>query len=96
VAKSTGSGPGRFVMIRDSLLLAGGLLGIGFQQITGKTDPLLIGVYMTMLGLPGVAGVISLVRSSGPSSQSSAPSPPSPLPSSPYKEPIADDRSPTT
>lgn len=58
-------------MIRDSVLLVAGVSGIGFQQITGNVSPLLIGVYMTMLGIPGLSSGVWLLKQIGESSFSS-------------------------
>lgn len=49
-------------MVKDILLFLGGLAGIGYQQITGKTDLVLLIVFTTMIGLPGVANTIRLIR----------------------------------
>jgi hypothetical protein len=68
-------GPTRFVFVRDVILFSGGMLGIGYQTVTRDVNPLLTGAFMAMLGLPGVGGVISAVRST---TQQSSPPPPSP------------------
>lgn len=79
---SSGNGPGWFVMVRDPTLFVGGFLGIGYQTISRDVNPVLTAVFLSMLGLPGVAGVISLARNSGQPSPSSPPSSPSSSPSS--------------
>jgi len=74
-----------YTIARDALLLAGGLAGIAFQQVTGHTDPVLLGVYLTLIGGPGVLGLASLARAGRPetpptaeqSSQPASPSSPS-------------------
>jgi hypothetical protein len=76
-------GPSRFVFLRDVTLFVGGMAGIGYQTVTGDVNPLLTGVFMAMLGLPGVGGVISAVRST-----TQLPSPP-PVPPSPSSQPSA-------
>lgn len=77
--------PNRFPVIRDSILLAGGVLGIGYQQVTGNVSALLIGAYMAMLGLPTVVNGRWLLKTLGespslppaPAASSTAPTPPS-------------------
>lgn len=66
------TGPSRYAVVRDSILLAGGILGIGYQQITGQVNALLIGVYLTMLGVPTVVNGAWLLKQIGerPSSRS--------------------------
>lgn len=65
---SDAPGPSRFVVVKDALLLGVGLGGIVYQTVTGDVNPILTGVFMAMLGLPGVSGVISAVRSTTPPS----------------------------
>lgn len=72
--------------------MALGLLGIGWQQYTGQVNALLLGVYLTLLGIPVGVNAVQITRqarrlsgrgSTGiPASPSSPPSVPSPLPSS--------------
>lgn len=76
------TGPSIYVTVRDGLLLAGGLLGIGYQTISSDVNPVLTGAFMAMLGLPGVGGIISAVKGSTTSSSSSPPSHSSSSPSS--------------
>lgn len=72
--------------IRDSILLAGGMLGVGFQQVTGNVNPILIGVYLTMLGVPALSNgkwlLQLLMKETAESSSSSSPEPVSPTASS--------------
>jgi hypothetical protein len=81
-----GDGPSRIHVIRDTSLWVAGLLGIGYQTITGDVNPVLTGVFMAMLGLPGITGLVSAARST---TESSSPSPPpsSSQPSSSAQEP---------
>lgn len=72
-------GPSRHSVIRDTVLWIAGLAGIGYQTVTGDVQPILTGVFMTMLGLPGIGGLISAARST---TASQSPSPPSSSPSS--------------
>ncbi len=67
-------GPSRLTVARDTCLWVGGLLGLGFQTVTGEVNPILTGAFMGMLGLPGVTGIVSAVRNTG-SSQSESPPP---------------------
>ena len=74
-------GPSRHSVIRDTVLWIAGLAGIGYQTVTGDVNPILTGVFMTMLGLPGVGGIISAVRSTAASQSPSQQSSSSPQPS---------------
>jgi len=60
------------------LLLIAGLAGIGYQQWTGEVNWILLLVFTTMTGIPGIAEIISLIRSSPLVLQSSS-SPSEPL-----------------
>lgn len=73
----TGKGPTRFTAFRDGFLLIAGTAGIGFQQVTGETDLLLLGIYMTMLGIPGFSSGLWLLRQIGEPPSSAPPSRPS-------------------
>lgn len=77
----------RIHVIRDTSLWVGGLLGIGYQTVTRDVNPILTGVFMAMLGLPGITGVVSAVRSTTGSSSPSPPSSSSQQSSSPVQEP---------
>jgi hypothetical protein len=69
---------------RDTLLYIWGFGGIAYQQLTGQVNPWLLGVYVTMLGIPGgiAAGqLLLLLRGNGkptipdtPGESSSSPS----------------------
>jgi hypothetical protein len=88
VAKA--SPPGLKPVIRDSILLAGGVLGVGFQQVTGNVNPILIGVYLTMLGVPALSNgtwlLKLLLKENSESSSSSSPELPSSTGSAPQSE----------
>lgn len=49
-------------IVRDVGFLLVGFGGILFQQITGQVNPWLLGVYTTMLGIPGAIGLLQLGR----------------------------------
>jgi hypothetical protein len=66
-------GPSRLHVIRDTSLWVGGLLGIGYQTLAHDVNPILTGVFMAMLGLPGIGGLVSAVRNT---TDSPSPSPP--------------------
>lgn len=71
---------------RDAGFLLVGFGGIVYQQITGQVNPWLLGVYTTMLGIPGAIGLLQL-RGTGkpatpPTPGSSSPSPSSSSPQS--------------
>ena len=72
------TGPTTFTAVRDIVLLILGVLGIGFQQLTGDVNLPLLGVYMTLLGIPGLSNGLWLLRQIGEPPSSSPPSPPSP------------------
>lgn len=80
---SDGTGPSdrTFARVRDYLFLVVGLGGLIYQQVTQTSDGLLIGAYLTLLGLPTATSVASLLRSSSISSSSSSDPPPSSSPS---------------
>lgn len=70
-----------FARVRDYLFLAVGLGGLVYQQVTSNSDGLLISAYLTLLGLPTITSVASLLRSGPTSSSSLSAAPPSPSPS---------------
>lgn len=47
---------------RDVLFLLCGLLGIAYQQVTGRVNAELLVVYASLLGVPGVVGLVQLSR----------------------------------
>jgi hypothetical protein len=62
-------------MIRDIGCFVLGIAGIVYQQITGKVDTVLLVVYLTLLGVPGLLGAIAIGRGTddGPEPPSSRP-----------------------
>jgi hypothetical protein len=65
-----------FAVTRDVLLFVGGMVGIGYQTITGDVNYALLGVFTAMTGVPGLTNMISLVRGSAtesPPSSSASP-----------------------
>lgn len=64
-------------VVRDAGFLVIGFGGVIYQQVTGNVNPWLLGVYTTMLGIPGAIGLLQLrgsrVTPSTASSQSSSP-----------------------
>lgn len=50
--------------LKSWILLIAGLCGIAYQQITGERDWVLLLIFTTMTGVPGLANIISLVKSS--------------------------------
>lgn len=70
---------------RDSVLFLAGLGGIAYQQVTGRVHVELLIVFGLMIGLPGIASLLSLLGGNGAdaaTTSSSSPSPPSSSPSS--------------
>lgn len=57
------------------ILLIAGLSGIGYQQYTGETSWLLLLIFTSMTGVPGLASIISLMRSSLTTLQSASSQP---------------------
>lgn len=80
-------------VVRDVGSVALGLWGIYHQQRTGVVQWELLILYGTLLGVPGVAGVLSLIRNGGtgtaslPSASAPSSSSASSSPSSPEGEP---------
>jgi hypothetical protein len=68
----------RFIAIaKDVILFVGGLSGIAYQQITNNINPLLLLIFATMTGIPGLMNVISLWRSGMFTGSAQLPSQPS-------------------
>lgn len=67
----------KIAIIRDQVLFLGGLAGIGYQQLTGNVSTVLLIVFTTMIGLPGLTNVISLLRGGGATESPPPPSQPS-------------------
>lgn len=57
--------PRWFVILRDLSCLAVGLIGILHQEFTGTASPVLLATYTTLLGIPGAANVIAILKGSG-------------------------------
>jgi hypothetical protein len=68
----------KFTVIKDSVLLMLGTGGIAFQQITGTVSLPLLGVYLTLLGIPGLSSGRWLLKQIGEEQSSLPPSQPSP------------------
>lgn len=58
--------------LRSWVLLVAGLIGIAYQQWTGDINIVLLLIFSAMTGVPGLAHIISLIRSSPIVIQSSA------------------------
>lgn len=73
-----------FAVLRDVTLLALGVFGILHQELTGQANPALLAVYTALLGIPGAANVIAIIRNgnggSGPSSSRGVSSSPESVP----------------
>lgn len=61
---------------KDLLCFFGGLSGVAYQQITENVNIALLGIFVGMIGLPGLTSAISLFRQSGTDPQSSTSAPP--------------------
>jgi len=58
--------------VKSWVLLLAGLAGIAYQQWTGEINIVLLGIFTAMSGVPGLAHIISLIKSSPIVLQSSA------------------------
>jgi hypothetical protein len=50
--------------IKSWILLIAGLVGIAYQQYTGEVNWILLLIFTSMTGVPGVATIISLIKNS--------------------------------
>ena len=50
------------LILRDLSLLAVGVIGLLHQEFTGQANPWLLGVYTAILGVPGAANVIAILK----------------------------------
>jgi hypothetical protein len=50
--------------LKSWILLVAGLAGIAYQQWTGEVNWLLLLIFTTMTGVPGLAQLFSLIKSS--------------------------------
>lgn len=63
--------PERKIQIaKDLILFFGGLAGIGYQQVTGDVNTVLLVIFTAMTGVPGLTNLISLLRGSVTESES--------------------------
>jgi hypothetical protein len=75
-------------ILRDLVLLAVGVVGIMHQEFSGQESPILLAVYTTLLGIPGAANVLAIIKTQvGGSGQSSSLPPASSAASSPLSKP---------
>lgn len=47
---------------KDLILFLGGLAGIGYQQISGNVNFILLAIFTAMTGVPGLTNLITLLR----------------------------------
>lgn len=71
-----------FPVIRDLAMFAGGLAGVAYEELSGRTSVPLLLIYTTMLGIPGALGALWMARNGESDGASELPSPP-PEPSEP-------------
>jgi hypothetical protein len=64
-----------YTTVKDGLLLSTGLAGIAFQQVSGVINLPLLGVYLMLLGVPGLTSGLWLLNQYGGSQPSGHPSP---------------------
>lgn len=72
--------PALITVLRDVALTAIGLGGIVHQELYGPVKPELLIVYTVILGIPGAANIVQLLRST-PTAEPPPSSPPSSSPS---------------
>ena len=75
--------PRWFVILRDLSCLVVGLVGILHQEFTGQASPLLLATYTTLLGVPGAANVLAILKGTGGGSSPSPSQQPASSPASP-------------
>jgi len=51
-------------MTKDLILFIGGLSGIGYQQVTGDVNFILLAIFTAMTGVPGLTNLIAIMRGS--------------------------------
>jgi uncharacterized membrane protein HdeD (DUF308 family) len=73
------NGPPWLLIAKDVILFSVGIFGIMFQLLTGEVNALLLGVFTSILGIPAVTNIFSLLKQAGES-------PPPPSPSEPSSE----------
>lgn len=59
---------------KDVILFVGGLCGIAYQQYTNNVNWLLLLVFSSMTGIPGVLNIVALLRNTSAIAQSLPPS----------------------
>jgi hypothetical protein len=50
--------------VKSWVLMAGGMAGIGYQQYIGKTDLVLLLIFIALIGVPGYTEILSILRGS--------------------------------
>lgn len=55
----------RIALAKDLVLFFGGLSGIGYQQVTGQVNVVLLVIFTAMTGVPGLTSLINMWRGSG-------------------------------
>lgn len=74
--------PALVTIFRDIALTVIGLGGIVHQELVGPVKWQLLVVYTTILGIPGAANIVAVLRSSAVSTATASPPSPSQPPSS--------------
>lgn len=57
--------------LKSWILLAAGMAGIGYQQWTGEVNWILLLIFTSMTGVPGLTSILALIKSSPTILQSS-------------------------
>jgi hypothetical protein len=53
------------VILRDISIWATGIFGLLHQELTGQVNPWLLGTYTTILGVPGAASLVAVLKDTG-------------------------------
>jgi len=53
------------VILRDIAIWVTGIFGLLHQELTGQVNPWLLGTYTTILGVPGAASLVAVLKDSG-------------------------------
>lgn len=60
----------RIAIAKDLILFFGGLVGIGYQQVTGDVNTVLLIIFTAMTGVPGLTNLVAILRGSATESES--------------------------
>ena len=52
----------KIAIAKDLILFLGGLFGIGYQQVSGDVNTVLLVIFTAMTGVPGLTNLVALLR----------------------------------